>query len=69
MHEVTYVDFFLNCDTWAGEIINNEPDKCDELKWVTIDRLPENTIPYVVTALNLSEGPMWFQQLDLTESQ
>ena len=61
MQEVTYVDFFLNCNTWSGEIINNESEKCDELRWVNISQLPENTIPYVAKALNLIEGSMSFQ--------
>ena len=61
MQEVTYVDFFLNCNTWSGEIINNESEKCDELRRVNISQLPENTIPYVAKALNLIGGSMSFQ--------
>ncbi len=45
MQEVTYVDFFMNCNTWSGEIFNNEPEKCDELRWVNINQLPEKQSP------------------------
>ena len=69
MQEVTYVDFFMNCNTWSGEIINNEREKCDELRWVNINQLTENAIPYVAKALNLSEGSMSFQQLNLKENK
>ena len=45
------LDFFFVCHTWQNEPTNAEPDKCDELRWVDIDDLPKNTIPYLRTAL------------------
>ncbi len=45
------VDFFVEVRSWSGEPFNNEPQKCDELRWVAIDALPANTIPYVRRAL------------------
>ncbi|PPR08373.1 MAG: hypothetical protein CFH44_01124, partial [Proteobacteria bacterium] len=33
-------------------IINNEPEKCDELKWFDLDELPENIVPYIKKAIN-----------------
>ena len=41
------IDIFFEAWKWQGEIINAEPNKCDELKWFPIDNLPVNTIPHV----------------------
>lgn len=45
------VDFFVKIRDWAGEPANTEPDKCDELRWVDVNDLPANTIPYIRQAL------------------
>jgi len=45
------VDFFVQVHNWSGEIVNTEPDKCDDLRWVGLDKLPDNTIPYVQRAI------------------
>lgn len=41
------LDIFLKTNEWEGEIKNMEPEKCDELCWFPLDKLPENTIPYI----------------------
>lgn len=46
------IDYFFTVDRWSGEIKNNEPNKCDDLKWFDINNLPENTIPYIKEAIN-----------------
>jgi 8-oxo-dGTP diphosphatase len=45
------IDFFVEVRRWDGEPFNNEPGKCDELRWCELDLLPENTIPYVRRAI------------------
>ena len=45
------IDFFVQVHKWQGEIVNAEPDKCDDLRWVNFNDLPENTIPYVRRAI------------------
>ena len=46
------VDFFLQVHRWVGEPFNAEPDKCDDVRWVELNSLPDNTVPYVRQALN-----------------
>ena len=45
------VDFFVEVRKWDGEPVNAEPEKCDDLRWVNVDDLPANTIPYIKQAL------------------
>lgn len=48
-HERT--DIFFTAAKWQGNISNTEPDKCDDLSWFDLDRLPENTVDYVKVAI------------------
>lgn len=47
------VDIFYTTEAWVGEPTICEPEKADELSWHDIRHLPENTIPYIKTALAL----------------
>ncbi|HYD35493.1 MAG TPA: NUDIX domain-containing protein [Vitreimonas sp.] len=57
MHRITdreSVDFFFWCRDWHGEPKIGEPEKCDELRWVSLSGLPSNTIPYIKNALEMA---------------
>ena len=58
------IDFFFVCHKWDGEAKNLEPEKCDELEWYKIVNLPQNTIPYIQTAIinSLLEPKMYSEQ-------
>jgi 8-oxo-dGTP pyrophosphatase MutT (NUDIX family) len=41
-----YIEMFLTADV-DKEPRNVEPEKCDEMKWVSSESLPSNTIDYI----------------------
>jgi ADP-ribose pyrophosphatase YjhB (NUDIX family) len=49
------VDYFFEVNKWKGEVINCEPDKCDDLLWVKPSEMPENTTPHVKVAIECIE--------------
>lgn len=45
------INFFFERNTWSGELINQEPNKCDDIKWVSLNILPDNIVPELAKAL------------------
>lgn len=58
----TVMDFYFVAESYRGEIKNNEPDKCTELRWVDSKKLPPDTIPYIREALKCIEEGTPFSQ-------
>lgn len=56
------VDFFVHVHGWQGEPHNTEPDKCDELRWVSVHELPKNIIPYVKKAIQNHRAGIKFDE-------
>lgn len=46
------LDLFFETDKWQGEVTNTEPEKCDELSWFPVDKLPDNMLPLVRNVIN-----------------
>lgn len=45
--DTEYMDFFFIAEKWSGEPTIKEPNKCDDLSWFPVDKLPENTLLHV----------------------
>lgn len=56
------VDFFVHVRKWEGEPVNAEPEKCDELRWLSVREMPENTIPYVRRAIENHQAAIHFDE-------
>ncbi|NBI29695.1 NUDIX hydrolase [Chengkuizengella marina] len=56
-----WIDFYVKIDSWQGEIVNIEPDKCEELKWFKVNKLPNNLIPFIRKAIEKNHKHMWFE--------
>lgn len=56
------IDFFVSLRRWVGEAVNAEPEKCDEIQWVQLGELPQNTIPYVRHALECFQSGKYYSE-------
>jgi 8-oxo-dGTP pyrophosphatase MutT (NUDIX family) len=45
------IDFFIQAKSWIGTPKIMEPNKCDDLSWFELGKLPDNVIPYVKQAI------------------
>lgn len=48
----TYIDLYFTAGQYDGKVRNCEPEKCSNLLWFELDKLPLNTIDYVKYALD-----------------
>jgi 8-oxo-dGTP diphosphatase len=45
------IDFFFTASRWSGKPKIMEPEKCDDLRWFSLNKLPGNMVPYVKKAI------------------
>lgn len=58
-----YVNLFFAASIWSGEVRNAEPEKCDDVRWFSMDALPSNIVPYVAKALmDVQESRMYREE-------
>lgn len=52
-----YIDIYLSTNNWIGDIVNMEPQYCDDIRWFSVNNLPDNFSPDVKFALeNIDKG-------------
>lgn len=57
------MDFFFVVKHWEGEPTNVEPEKCEELRWFKTNHLPDNTIPYIRTAIENWQKKIFYSEV------
>lgn len=50
--EQEYVDFFFVTKKWVGNPTITESNKCDDMSWFSLNKLPDNLLPYVKRAIS-----------------
>ena len=58
------IDFFMAADTWNGEPLICETNKCDDLSWHVLSQLPDNMIPYVKSAMEHISRNEFYSEFD-----
>ena len=58
------IDYFFLAKKWNGIINNNEANKCSDINWFPINKLPNNTIPYVKYAIKMYCSDKKFTMFD-----
>jgi 8-oxo-dGTP pyrophosphatase MutT (NUDIX family) len=69
MHRCTNrfnIDVFFECHDWQGDIVNQEPDKCEGLFFVPVKQLPPNTIDYIRSVLEAVEERKFYSEYGWT---
>lgn len=54
------VDYYFYPEVWDGEVVNNEPDKCDDMSWFDPNNLPDNVIPHVKKVINRIQNNIYY---------
>ena len=59
------IDLYFAAENWQGEVVNKEPNKCDDLSWFDISSLPENLIVSVRIALDNIKIAKYYSDINL----
>ncbi len=57
--------FFFRATKWQGEVMIMEPDKCDDVRWVTYDELPTNMTFHVKDAIESARKKVFFKEIGI----
>ena len=56
------VNLFFMAKKWKGEPKIMEPNKCDDLQWFELDKIPNNTISYIKQAINCFRNSITYSE-------
>lgn len=56
------MDFFFATSKRTRAPKNLEPEKCDDLSWFPVNRIPTNTIPYIRAAIAAYGQNIWYSE-------
>ncbi len=56
------MDFFFTADIGNQKPIIREPEKCDDLRWFPLSKLPTNTIPYIRHAIECYRKNIYYSE-------
>jgi len=69
MHRITQddesINVFFTSNSWKGNILNKEPDKCVKVFWSEINILPKNIIPFLSHAITCYRNKEYFSEVRL----
>lgn len=60
-----YFDFYFEIAKYKGDIKINEPNKCSELIWASLDKLPSDMIDFEKEAINNNLKGIKFSVIDV----
>lgn len=56
------IDIFFQINNYEGVIKNNEPDKCDDLRFFPLTDLPHNVSPFIKKALHCVQNGQFYSE-------
>ena len=67
VNEKNRIDIFMTTHSWAGELYNAEPHKCDQIEWFSLEAIPRNTLSYIKHAIQQINKNIWFSEFDFPD--
>ena len=61
----SYYDIYFEINDYEGKIEIKEPEKCSEIVWCDMDKLPEDMIDFEIEAINNNKVGIKFSVIDV----
>ena len=61
--ERVYLDVFFQVKQWIGVADIMEPSKCDDLKWFSLEELPQNIVPHQLQVMQDRAEPRFYREI------